>query len=148
MDGKISSVVGIIILAAVMRISGPSMSPVPAGDSGNHLSPPSHPAQSETQEDKEAELVPQSDLGPWYATCQFFNPDLSSVKPPAESVGLASRTTGVPYSPAAKWCLPKEGAIYHFLFATVPDPVDTHLALDFDRRMEAILDASQASGFS
>jgi len=63
-------------------------------------------------------------------------------------VGLASRTTGVPYSPAAKWCLPKEGAIYHFLFATVPDPVDTHLALDFDRRMEAILDASQASGFS
>jgi hypothetical protein len=149
LDGKLSSVVGIIIiLAAVMRISGPAMSPAPGGDSGNHLSTPAHTAQAGPQEDKETELVPQSDRGPWYATCQFFSPDLSSVKPPAESVPLASRATGVPYSPAAKWCLPKEVVQYHFLFATVPDPVDTHLALDFDRRMEAILDASQASGFS
>ena len=149
MDAKLSSALGIILLAVVTWIPGYApggrASSEPSGVRTVASTTGAQPKGSKGSEDKETELVSQSGLGPWYATCQFSNPRLEALKPPSEKVPLNTREmTPV----AGKWCLPKDGVDYHFLFATVPDPVDSHLALEFDRRIEAILDAAQASGFS
>jgi hypothetical protein len=149
-DTKLSSALGIIVLAVIMRI--PTYAPTSGAQSnqagGAHAAavstkPHAKPKTSTNSAEKETEIVSENDLGPGYATCEFSNPK-ESLNPPAEQVPLTSREGAPPH----RWCFPEGGAHYRFLFATVPDPVDTHLALDFDRRIEAILDAAQASGFS
>src|SRR5580700_5403003 len=42
---------------------------------------------------------------------------------------------------------PLEQSNIQFVFASLPDPVHTHMALLFDRSIEAIESAAQASGF-
>jgi hypothetical protein len=144
MDRKLVSVLGVIVVAVVMRGSGYSPTGIsPNQTIGVHAFATATQAKPKAADDKDTELVAESDVGPWYATCQFSNPQLGKLKPPGEKIPLTTREA----APADKWCLPRDGVNYQFLFATVPDPVDSHLALEFDRRMEAILDAAQASGF-
>jgi hypothetical protein len=49
---------------------------------------------------------------------------------------------------AEHWNVPKsEQASIKFVFASLPDPVHTHTALVFDRKIESIQSAAQASGY-
>jgi hypothetical protein len=89
-------------------------------------------------------LIPYRETGPWTASCARFGtrghpaPDRSQVlrlnSSDAEELG---RT-------ADDWCLPSEKAsTLNFLIVMVPDPVTTHLALYFDRTIEALEAAAQ-----
>lgn len=131
-----------------------------------------YPAQAKptldklTSEDRIA-LLARSELGPWVASCAFARD--AGKKDRSESIALdleqaaenqvhvASGTLSIPGELAAdanreRWCLQnKDGGrlLNHaeFLIATVPDPVNTHLALEFDRRIEAIQWAAQDTNY-
>lgn len=151
MDSKLMSAVGIIVLAAVIRIPSSPISG-PPGEASEKVSVERPAAATvKTAEDKDLDLVAQSDLGPWYATCEFASAHRAAEAAPAKKVVLDAPVPDSPRTHASRWCLPagpKSKPQYQFLFATVPDPQDSHLALEFDRRMEAIVDAAQAAQFS
>jgi len=151
MDSKLMSAVGIIVLAAVIRIPSSSISGSSGEASGKASVERPAAAVVKTSEDKDLDLVAQSDLGPWYATCEFASATGAAQRAPARKITLLAPLPDPPGTNASRWCLPtdpKSKYQYQFLFATVPDPQDSHLALEFDRRMEAIVDAAQAAQFS
>ena len=151
MDSKLMSAVGIIVLAAVIRIPSSPISGSPDEASGKVSVERPAAATVKTAEDKDLDLVAQSELGPWYATCEFASAHRAGEAAPARKVVLDAPVPDPPGTNASRWCLPADPKLkpqYQFLFATVPDPQDSHLALEFDRRMEAIVDAAQAAQFS
>jgi hypothetical protein len=94
-------------------------------------------------------LIPYSETGPWVASCGLFGSSGRPGPPRAESLRLDSRAPEITGQDAASWCLP-EGAdapVLSFLVVMVPDPVRTHLALYFDRTIEAVVAAAQREQF-
>jgi hypothetical protein len=88
-------------------------------------------------------LIPYRDTGPWTASCALFG---AHGQPPnrSESVRLNSNAFETLGREPADWCLPQETTpTLTFLVVLVPDPVTTHLALYFDRTIEALEAAAQ-----
>lgn len=93
-------------------------------------------------------LVPYRDTGPWVASCARAG---TRGPPPARAafVRLDGREPDRTGTDPGNWCLPR-GALkplIHFLVVTVPDPVSTHLALYFDRTIEAVEAAAQQHNY-
>ncbi len=99
--------------------------------------------------------APVSD-GPWIASCNYWSavqPVSSSPMsgPPASNVTIAQTagvklqlqpSTGTPSCGPDAWGMPTSGpfaAQISAVIATVPDPIHSHLALDFDRSIDAML---------
>jgi hypothetical protein len=155
MDRRVAAFAGILFLAAFAGFQSPgSGSGVPRG------STPKSPASSS---EKNSIVLPLSELGPWEASCDFFQPDPANAQfeGPNNGPGLSVQLTrdvdhqlraldkqvkGI-IDPRTRWCLPANSQSPEFLIVTVPDPVNSHLALEFDRRMDSIVWAATDAGY-
>ena len=117
--------------------------------------------------------LPRSDMGPWTASCDFFaahprsplvSVDLGSPVPlQLPALAASDDVQPVPPSPTvaaqakkseapelSRWCLnpdsPTQFSVTS-LIVTLPDPVKSHLVLDFDRRIDAIQAAALDAGY-
>lgn len=83
-------------------------------------------------------LVPLRDTGPWVASCAWFGTQTPS--PRGEPVELESNVREKLGRYPRDWCLDGErnAARLQFLIVTLPDPTTTHLALYFDRSIDAV----------
>jgi hypothetical protein len=83
-------------------------------------------------------VTPAKTEGPWMASCDYWSSSRSAEKPieaSAESpCGLGDAAWGIPGSNDDSHT-PEISAI----IATVPDPIHSHLALDFDRAVDTLL---------
>jgi hypothetical protein len=104
----------------------------------------SPPPRQEVQ--PEAHLVaakaskPPKTEGPWVASCEYW----SASKPSAGMDAVEDKDTPCGSGEAA-WGLPAtsnasmQAVEMNAIIATVPDPIHSHLALDFDRAVDALL---------
>jgi hypothetical protein len=89
-------------------------------------------------------LIPYRETGPWTASCAWFGTRGQPIPNRAESLRLNSNAPERLGKETADWCLPvKNPPALSFLIVMVPDPVTTHLALYFDRTIEALEAAAQ-----
>jgi len=94
--------------------------------------------------------------GPWQASCNYWaaaeTVDSSGQKPPSSADVTIAEKDGVKLQlksggdqggcGSGDWGIPQsdaDGAEISTIIATVPDPIHSHLALDFDRTIDAIL---------
>jgi hypothetical protein len=155
MDRRLAAVVGVLFLATFVGLQNSgTTSGTSGGDAGK--SAPSAPG-------KDSIVIPLTELGPWEASCDYYQPNWA-----AKTQEKAGDVPGLPLQltqPVTKqlqqldgkkpdgkpdllvrWCAP-ENDPPEFLIVTVPDPVNSHLALEFDRRMDAIAWAATDAGF-
>jgi hypothetical protein len=110
--------------------------------------------------------------GPWLASCRYWapaNPPDDDARAgetsPTESAPLqvGDRTVNINFyekaedisadpgcgSDAKRWGLPENADPINLMaiIATVPDPVHTHMAMEFDRAVDAILQAASDNGY-
>ena len=105
--------------------------------------------------------------GPWIASCNYWAPSRENPEPPdASSVSVnfasehgqinslvrASTATEEPCPGARdRWGLPKpsDGVKPYItaIIALVPDPLHAHMSLDFDRSIDALLQAGADNGY-
>jgi len=89
-------------------------------------------------------LIPYRETGPWTASCARFRTREHQPPNRSESLRLNSNAPEQLGKTPADWCLPSENTpALNFLIVLVPDPVTTHLALYFDRAIEALEAAAQ-----
>ncbi len=105
--------------------------------------------------------VPRIDLGPWNASCRYSRAyqdtpprspmvALNLAKPISDTLPVIANRPDVidpmqvpdvglnDLDSLNRWCLNKAVVSITALVVTLPDPVNSHLALDFDRRIDAI----------
>ncbi|MBB5337835.1 hypothetical protein [Tunturiibacter gelidoferens] len=151
----------IVAAGLLMRTAGPvPKTPVLTGASASHV------AGSETRS--------INNEGPWLASCQYWEPARRSVREsqdrsPTISISIqekgtriASRVIGSSESessdcPVAKtdrytrWGIPPASDSLQpklsAVIAAVPDPAHTHLALEFDRDIDALVQAAGDNGY-
>ena len=98
------------------------------------------------------EALSRDDRGPWYAFCQEFSGDAGAAGPVTEQLEELERVTqdqaaqhkfAVHQQPAdsLKNCRTSSAAL-EFLVATLPDPIGSHLDIEFDRALESLLRAA------
>jgi hypothetical protein len=80
--------------------------------------------------------------GPWLASCKYW----------AAVHGVDSASCPIePASDDKKWGVPPDaggiGPKIHVIIAAVPDPIHTHLALQFDRDIDALVQAAGDNGY-
>jgi hypothetical protein len=112
----------------------------------------------------------RADLGPWVASCGFALAQLVPEKSPEAAIGIGkpvndqlqgiAANAGVenpldprnkpgPSAASDRWCLNRlqpPGELQSVI-VTLPDPIHSHLALDFDRRINAIQTAALQEGY-
>jgi hypothetical protein len=122
-------------------------------------------------------MLPRNEDGPWTALCRYFaaydseyfasqrRPTANTHREPGVRQATALEDTfqvtvdehGRRWKKAVKErvygdlasCVPNTfHAQVAYLLATVPDPINTHLALEYDRALESIERAAAASGFN
>jgi hypothetical protein len=150
------------LLSGAMQASQASpASPAPV--SGTEKRPGASPVKNATGElcKDFTPCLPRADLGPWIASCRFVRAQQGSgERSPMVSIDLSRPVSNqLPVIANAKetpnptlilddpanseknkgrWCLSNAGVPITALVVTLPDPVNSHLALDFDRRVEAL----------
>src|ERR1700674_3317898 len=149
-----ASTFGAILLAGILTQGKPSSSP-----SSSHQNAAS--SQSET--------TPLTGEGPWIASCKYWAEVHSFDSPtPRETrtnldvtlhvsgkdVESKIRSAPAPESSCKSgdsWGIPikagANGPEISAIVATIPDPIHSHLALDFDRSIDAILLAAADNGY-
>jgi hypothetical protein len=167
---KLFPVVGVLFAAAMFgpgTLNTAHQSQVASGR-GTYTSRigPTQPPRSDTEKDHTkkrpefVKLVPRVQLGPWIASCRFFHRgswrsagvNLDLLEPADTQISaLASSQSGVllgeqPVPGVDMWCVDPTRRL-QFLIATIPDPVNSQLVLDFDRILEAIQWAAQDAGY-
>ena len=139
-----SSIGSLLIAAAVFRaIAGG------AGTSSTGLPTPAQsapaPAANVTQE-----ITGWPENGPWRATRTHF----AGLWPRGKCPFYAAQTKDTQKSPASAitdprrqvWCIPDTEKI-RAMIAIVPDPVHSHMSLQFDRSIEALQLAAESRGY-
>lgn len=92
-------------------------------------------------------LIPYRETGPWVASCAWFGTHDPAPRNRAEVVILNSAAAEPLGQKVTDWCFPAEGRpALDFLIVTLPDPVSTHLALYFDRTVDALEAAALQHG--
>lgn len=105
--------------------------------------------------------------GPWIASCNYWAP----MRPPASSKNSAEvhgtldaedsgidlhvrlnqtnqdRELGCQNDPVKRWGFPAHPIDVTAIIATVPDPVHAHTAMNFDRSVDALLQAAADNGY-
>jgi hypothetical protein len=114
---------------------------------GTVTSSPSAPETSGTESQGAASkpVTAPKNEGPWIASCAYW----SSSK---QSAGQVVTDTDTPCgSDKAAWGIPgpDEGHAPEIraIIATVPDPIHSHLAMDFDRTVDTLLLAASGNGY-
>jgi hypothetical protein len=94
-------------------------------------------------------LISYAETGPWVASCGVFGSAGRPGPSRGESIRLDSRVPDTTGQDPTSWCLPAgaDAPVLSFLIIMVPDPVRTHLALYFDRTIEAVEAAAQRQEF-
>jgi len=132
------------------------------------------PQQAESPRGGTSEAAPpaprEAQEGPWIASCDYWAPVRQIKKEPANKPGEVHATldskdgridlqahlsesrdaeSGCETEPGKRWGFPKQGGSIDVtaIIATVPDPVHTHLAMTFDRTVDAILQAASDNGY-
>lgn len=120
-----------------------------------------------TNQTKGANETERAREGPWVASCGYWSPARAATDPrnfPAvpkqqdpswyQVLGEAIRGAEAPEpgcgsTPEGKWGFPEKRAPIDLtaIIATIPDPVHTHLAMEFDRTVTALLQAASDNGF-
>jgi hypothetical protein len=107
---------------------------------------PSLQRTSEGPTSAAAQHVPASTPPPETGCSEFAGRGEQGHSAPGEIAALIDRYLDlVPGQAPAHWKLPEETRI---ILATVPDPLHTHLNLQFDRTMEALQQAAQDEYFT
>jgi hypothetical protein len=151
--GQGATAIGAILLAGVM-FKGTVSTPSPEGSTAN-----AKPSSAQR-------IEPVSGEGPWLASCKYWSaalpPETESSKDKAPVLDIKLNQTGKTIesrvtasvssencSPGTDgWGIPPNISGEHdpeisAIITTVPDPIHSHLALDFDRSVEAILLAAE-----
>ena len=151
------------LLDAALQSSSPAAS-APAGriDAEKHPNAPS--LKSDLCKDL-TPCIPRADLGPWTASCRFVRAQhVHEGRSPMVAVDLGRPVAGKLPSIAnhpeildpvqvkdaspsdddslGRWCLKSLTLPITTLIVTLPDPVNSHLSLDFDRRIDALQSAA------
>jgi hypothetical protein len=132
--GAVGSAVGTAVLA-VLLLRGPALgpsAPSPKVQNGQSRSL-AKPGQRKT---KPAETKPQPlpEDGPWKASQAHF---AGQVECPPSSVNNPRQDV---------WCIPSKEQV-QAMIAIAPDPVNTHMALLFDRSVEALQLAAESKNY-
>ena len=157
MNKNQGATIGAIMLAGIMlRPPSGSLSPFPGDSAITSGSVQSSSLSSES-----------NSQGPWLASCRYWSVFTQSapVSQPSEVSGTVASTTGdldwevktgsgdndqgCGDRDFQRWGFPVDGTPVKIdaIIATVPDPVHTHLALAFDRTIDAILQAAAEADF-
>jgi hypothetical protein len=145
----------VLAAAVLLRPAGPfSAQQTPGSDAAK-----TEAASAATQEPSD---------GPWIASCNYWAPVRDqAIAPPAEPQEISGklgekpltlhlpaqdsskrRELGCSAEVAERWGLPQSDSVHvTAMIATVPNPVHTHLALSFDRAIDAILQAATDNGY-
>ncbi|MGD0445546.1 MAG: hypothetical protein ABSA39_16545 [Edaphobacter sp.] len=132
-----ATTVGALLLAGLML---QPRGPVSSRDAGSDKAPETEPAKAKASD------------GPWQASCNYWaavgntvqnsasSPDVTIAEKDGVKLQLKSGGEQAGCS-SDNWGLPSGGetAEISTIIATVPDPIHSHLALDFDRAIDAIL---------
>jgi hypothetical protein len=136
-----TTTIGAVLLAGLMFQQRASIAP----DEGQHRGEAAISASKAAPSD-----------GPWLASCNYWSaaktvdasgqeaaasPDVTIAQANGVKLQLKSSGGNASCGPAA-WGIPDDGPNEHeitAIIATVPDPIHSHLALDFDRAIDAIL---------
>jgi hypothetical protein len=123
-----STVGSLLALSVLLRalFPGVAVPSVPASPTSPAAASPTTPAP--------APADPGLDDGPWKASQRFF----AGGVPECDAKSAAPRTK--------RWCIPDDTSVLA-LIAIAPDPVRTHMALQFDRALEAIELAAGSAGY-
>lgn len=112
----------------------------PAGHQTATAPKKTNAAAAQAGETKRAVGEDKTIEGPWLASCQYW-----------EALRLDGLSTD---ATAARWGLPADikdqvgkGLQAHAVIATVPDPVHSHLAPEFDRTLDALIGAASDNGY-
>jgi hypothetical protein len=139
---------GTAILAALLIGPAKSLLPRPALNSVG--APPSSVIRHGNEVEGE---------GPWIASCQYWAPDRLKVIQPDKAERARQTSSGAAADAAgcsggdnlSGWGIPgPKDAIkpeIHAIIASVPDPIHTHLQLEFDRTIDALLQAAAENGY-
>ncbi|MBZ5678506.1 MAG: hypothetical protein LAO24_00210 [Acidobacteriia bacterium] len=171
MDRRLVPVLGLLLVASFYSVvSGPTAGRGHDSSTGGktpEVTAKSSPKATGSRPTEEWEIIPRAELGPWQASCGFFleqpnrspgvpinllrpsDPqmeDIASDRNLEEPMPERAAGTSAQWLLLRRWCTDSSYKL-QVLIATVPDPVNTHLALDFDRRIEAIQWAAQDSGY-
>jgi hypothetical protein len=150
----LGTIVAASLLLRPIGSAGPQQSGSPKGDIGSSAL---------------AGLPSAEGDGPWVASCNYWAPmrkpdwsnEASEVNSAinAEGGGVdlrlqvqkasQGRNLGCLNQPGDRWGLPDsvDSLDVTAIVATVPDPVHTHLGMNFDRSVDALLQAAQDSGY-
>ena len=169
-----SLLVGILLLGSLQSMHTPAAGSGPAVVQSLSNAPSSAGAQTSSLLHT---MLPRNPDGPWTALCRYFaaydpeyfanqrrpttnaqhEPGIRQAKALEETVQVTVDEQGKRSKKAVKErvfgdlaaCVPKT---FHYqisyLIATVPDPINTHLAMEYDRSLESIERAAAASGFN
>jgi hypothetical protein len=126
----------------------------------------SPPSRQQSVTSSESTTKPVTGEGPWMASCKYWSA-AQSAEPEAKDPSLDPDATLHQTDNAAKtptssdavcgpasdgWGIPQATDPLHApeistVVATIPDPIHSHLALDFDRSVDAILLAAADNGY-
>jgi hypothetical protein len=129
-------------LAAGLWLRPTTAVPAPAGATGS-------PGDSAHSVARVSDSKPE---GPWLASCKYWaavrgTDSASKAKKPLSSASCPIESAG----DDKRWGVPLDvGGMQpeiHAIIAAVPDPVHTHLALDFDRDIDALVQAAGDNGY-
>lgn len=151
---------GAIVAAGLLLRPIASVSPIPVAPHGSGPSLTSSEAGKTSEE------------GPWLASCKYWEPvrgvppeskdqiAIVSISIKEEGGKVDSKTTATAKEESSKcpvtkgstrWGIPNgSGGInpaIHAIIASVPDPLHTHLGLDFDRDIDALVQAAGDNGY-
>src|SRR5262249_21534072 len=133
-----STLATLVLSASLLRIAAPSSQPSSVTPAATTQAPSASPpvANDQLEDDR---LGPD---GPWRASQRHFAGMFAGSKcdeGPEGGASLQGKTKAATHSASQNqpWCIPN-GQHVDALIAIVPDPVNSHLALFFDRSIEAI----------
>ena len=158
---------GAVALAMLMSVLG-SKSPSPARQTAKNSAKNASAAEARSPLPAESTVdsLARDSSGPWYALCQEFNGDdiADGAQPSGEDLDEVERTvtnqTGVHKYAVHKAVVEDLTSCYgakvrsahnvqlQFLITTLPDPIQSHLDIEFDRALESLTRAAEIRGYS
>ncbi len=120
---------------------------------GHQAASPHAETKAATKSQDQSTPAPENNTnseGPWIASCQYWGAlrlEASTVatgKKSSDCTGAIPDGWGVPDSIKS---LLEQGLQARAVIATVPDPVHSHLAPEFDRTLDALIGAASDNGF-
>ena len=154
---------GAVAITAVLLSSIGSKSPSNKPPSSGAVNPPavSEQASGSARQSETSEALSRDDRGPWYALCQEFagEGEVAGAHHATEQVEEEVERTVKDERGEHKFAVHKHVADdlkdcsgnfsdFRFLIATVPDPVASHLSIEFDRALESLQRAAAVEGYS